>query len=756
MKHFVKSLVIMLLLAMTMVVQAQPSAPKPKRIYITLDVSGSMKGNKYVMANYVAQTIAVFCDEGDLVYVYYLGAKHDITGANGYKRLHIPFDNHNSSGGSTYYEISDLTQFLKDYCPNERYQDWLFIIGDGLWRWGKGSEEYDRTTLKLKETIEGGHLQVCYLQTGDLFTQSSEFTRFLEELNAPTVEIRKSDTTASSVLENSVSFANRILGFSDYPIQMQQASPSCLSFKSEFPLEKFLLTYQSNQMSSDIKVESAGIEGLSVESKVKGNPTTKPLIAQGKPALNGMVWELSGAQTIPANEGVKVCFNQDIDMGHFILYPYVDVNLHVRPWSVAMDTLLEPSLNHFLICDKEDKVLVKMSATDKGGNKFPPPLMRRMEVLLVAGNESHQAHYNEADTTFVVMLPMVEDEVTYYAKVESVGYFSRVTGMQSVRKSALVCPPEWVPLITLSTLMTESVRFDEMMNGDGIGGRIDDSLFRLVSAKGDFDVKTVAGPEFWMVESVGLSVNNDEITLVQKPKHDLCECVFPDTLRYVVTLQSSSGILYEGKLYEGFEIPVVVPVAQRSWKSRCWVFVAAFVGLLLLMIYIHALRKKNRFAKDASIKPVYYDRYGDEVDILGNVPLREDGFGPKLKRWFWPADERNSLYFDAPQVQGIGFVATESYARVNVLKSTIDPTKLLITGYDPEDDRDKSKSVPISNNDKIVVMKDESNEAGYLQFQAGEKRGGGGFRTFTLFLFLAALVAEGFISWLLLQSIFHF
>ena len=47
----------LLLLAMG---QAQSIMQKPKRIYITLDVSGSMKGNKYIMANYAAQSIAVF------------------------------------------------------------------------------------------------------------------------------------------------------------------------------------------------------------------------------------------------------------------------------------------------------------------------------------------------------------------------------------------------------------------------------------------------------------------------------------------------------------------------------------------------------------------------------------------------------------------------------------------------------------------------------------------------------------------------
>ena len=184
-------------------------------------------------------------------------------------------------------------------------------------------------------------------------------------------------------------------------------------------------------------------------------------------------------------------------------------------------------------------------------------------------------------------------------------------------------------------------------------------------------------------------------------------------------------------------------------------FIVSFVGLLLLLVYLRSIRRKYRFAKDASMKPVYYDRNGDVVDILGELPLRSDEFGAKLTRWFWPAAERYTLYCNSPMVQGIEFVATESYAKVNVVKASIDSSKILIRDYDPDDKDDKSKVVPVANNDKIIVMKDESNEAGYLLFQSGEKGGGQGFRMCMSFLLLAAMVAEGVVSWFLIQSVFR-
>ena len=69
MKLIIKTLVVFVLLVGSFASHAQSAAQKPKRIYITLDVSGSMEGNKYLMANYAAQSIAVFSNAEDRVYV---------------------------------------------------------------------------------------------------------------------------------------------------------------------------------------------------------------------------------------------------------------------------------------------------------------------------------------------------------------------------------------------------------------------------------------------------------------------------------------------------------------------------------------------------------------------------------------------------------------------------------------------------------------------------------------------------------------
>ena len=49
------------------------AAEQDKRVFITLDVSGSMQGNKYVLANYTTQMIMTLCGENDEIHLIVYG-----------------------------------------------------------------------------------------------------------------------------------------------------------------------------------------------------------------------------------------------------------------------------------------------------------------------------------------------------------------------------------------------------------------------------------------------------------------------------------------------------------------------------------------------------------------------------------------------------------------------------------------------------------------------------------------------------------
>lgn len=750
MKLFGKVLGFLLLLSISLFCHAEPSSQKAKRIYITLDVSGSMRGNKYVMANYAAQVISVFSNTNDLVYLYYLGSKHELGSSNGYKAIQIPYQNL-PSRKNTYSEISDLTGFVNSYHPDPNYQDWLFIVGDGDWDYNSAKGEYDSTIEKLKNLLRKEQLQVCYLQTGETVGQEFAFTRFLLQQNSPFVDVRKSDTSASSVLENCIYFTNKILGFSNMSVGLQPAGDSCVSFSSEFPLERCLLVCQSDkETTKDLQILSVECSGSVVNVSTKGNPSTKPLVDEG-PVLSGVVWELNSLQTIPANETVKVRFNQKIDSHSLTLYPYVDVAIAMHPWSVNMDTLFEPKPNCFQICDKENRVLVKINITDRYGRKFQPPLMQKMNVKFVTSGTEISASYSSSDTTFSALLPMPDDTVSYLSVVESPGYFIRFSLQQNVMKSGAVCPPDKVPMIELPVQRFGPITFSELKNGESFGGPIDDSLFREIVYSGIFDVVSIQGHDSWMLENASVTAIGDVVTLTQKPISGLCECAFPDSLRYEVVLKSNNGILHDGKLYEGFRIPIVQPIGQRTWWNRCWVYVAMFAGILLFLLYLRAIRKKHRFAMEARVKAVVMDEWGNEKDRKYCHYLRKKGFLPWLLRWFWPADEKNTLSYVNPRVKDISFKAAATSSTILVPTENVDFRKLKIGDYNPEEG--KLKFVKLGDNETIDVQKEGENKEGYLQYISGGKNDGSVFRSINIILTLAALAAEAFVVWVLIKSL---
>ena len=754
MKPFKLLFIILLLQTLVFEGVAQEILQNPKRIYITLDVSGSMNGNKYVMANYAAQTIAVFSNSEDIVKVYYLGKRHDIGSSNGYKQLQIPFSSH--KGTSTYNEISDLSTFLKEYSPDPKYQDWLFIIGDGDWNYSTALAEYEKTTKKLAELFSTQQLQVCYLQTGNNTEITFPFTEFLQKQGSSFIDIRKSDTTAASVLGNCTFFANKILGFSNTSFPLQQESSSCISFCSEFPLDHCILVYQSDKtIANEVKISSVECNKRNISHGVKGNPTTKPLVQPGNKILNGVVWDLTCPQTIPANKAVKICFNQDIKVQSLTLYPYVDVHLRIQPYSIQKDPLTQASPNCFMLCDKENQVLLKISATDKYNHKFAPPLMQKMDVKINVDGKDMDATFSAEDTTFQVIVEMSGDSLSYFSKVESPGYFHRVSPSQTIVKSDQVCPPDKVPLIKLPVHRFKAISFEELLSGTVMDGPVNDSLFLTLIAAGDFDETSVNNPSSRILEKTGISLDGVSIAITQKAKNGMCECAFPDTLRYEVTLRSAKGILYDGKLYEGFIIPVAVPVDRRGWWDRCWVYVIVALSLLVFIIYLIGLLKKNRFKKSGRILEKHLELKGVQwvmTDWKQGRQLRGKGFTAWVKRWLIPfIDERNKLNWTTtpPNAGSITFVAAELKNKVYMTRGSFNASKMRMTSFNPQNKQDKRKLLRV---DPISIYLNGTYN-GELKYESGKQDDEKIFRLIIIILLLAALAAIGFVLFILIKSI---
>ena len=718
-------------------------AQQPKRVFITLDVSKSMEGNKYVMANYTAQLISVFCNDTDVVTLYYLNVKHDLGQGEGYRQLHQRFDQLPDKK-STYHEVADLKQLMADYHPDPKFQDWLFIIGDGDWDWTKAKNDYENTIKDFERFVKTYNINVCYLQTGNTLNKDFAFTQFLDHLGESRIELKRSDTTATSVLGNCTYFANHILGFSNSPIRIDQTDDRSVVFRSEFPLQHFLLLYQSNKVAAnDIQIESVRCGSQELPSKIKGNPTTKPLVRQGQSYMNGAVWEVKADQPIPADQDIRVCFNSSVEKEGLVVYPFVDAQIDLHPWSVANEALPESRSNVFDLCWKENKVKVTLCLTDRHGRKFPSELMRRVNVHYRSGTETLNPRFNEADTSYSIIVAMPDTIVSYYMTLESPGYFDWITETQTVRKTDR-CPIEPVAPIPLPVQYFAPVTFSDLMDGHPFGGRVDDSLFQQLSGLGDFDVQRLERGDDLFDEPTSVSLSGNNLSFTHQPKSSWCECSYPDTLRFQVTVLSSEGVVLGDKRYEGFHIPVAVPVDHRPWLVRCRSLLFIALGLLLFMLYLWAMLKKRRFGKSARIVPSYYNYDGDLVE-QGGSRLRKRGVLPWLKRWLSPRDERVVLYWSHPNTGAMRFLAGDSNKVIHIARSSINPDTMHIPGKQLHKGNDKSAYIRWGANGKIDFVKPNGEPDGRLTFSPGEKKGGAGYRVMLVVLMLAALVAEGFI-----------
>ena len=577
----------------------------------------------------------------------------------------------------------------------------------------------------------------------------------MESLNINGVDIKSSDTTAASVLNNCVYFTNRILGFSSTNVKMNQLDGQTVTFCSEYPLERCLLVYQSRQKASiETKIVSTTCNEEDLSVAVKGNPSTKPLVSPGKSVLNGMVWELSSVKTIPSNDTVKVRFNQDIDIDNLKLYPYVDVALGMCPWSVAMDTLMEFSPNHFYICDKEDEALVKMIATDKYGHKFPPPLMQKMKVKMVNDSDTVDAKYDASDTSFYAVIGMPGKEMSYFSYVESPGYFSRISGKQFLVKNIGVCPPEKVPLITLPPQYFDAVRFGELKNGDTFGGVVDDTLFKKVVSTGAFDNQAVKDlNDYPYAEKVSFSQDSVALSFVQRPNSNWCECAYPDTLCYEVTLVSSKGIVVGDKSYEGFVIPVYVPVDKRLWAVRCKDYLILGIALVLFFVYLVAIKRKKRFKKDAKVTASYMELRGSVVreNTKGSSrKLRKKGFIAWLNRWLNPFGvETRRMDWSVPPAGSITFVAHKSKEKVNIRRSSFNSSKMRMGTFNIAQAKD-GKTIEMTDPIKIYTG---NKYEGQLTYESGGKDDEKKFRLFVVTLIFLSIMILGGVLFVLIKSL---
>lgn len=407
------------------------------------------------------------------------------------------------------------------------------------------------------------------------------------------------------------------------------------------------------------------------------------------------------------------------------------------------------------ICLYEDKALVTIDLDTDEGYKLTRNTLRSCEVTVQANNKTYRATLEKDH--FECEIDILNDTTEYYATITCTHpefdldtepyYFVRTTDCDPKLVQFTEGSPHYAGgLSTLELVKGDKPVDVDFSDPDGVTSGLPDPPESLNLE--DYDIKVDYDGLFIDTVFIGKDGNTLEITPMLRG--DWCDCFIPDTMTFTLRMIPNNGDINATP----YEIPIQIGILQQTvWIGRClWVLIAMGV-LLVFILYLIALMRKNRFKKNAMVTPIYYSYYGNRVDDQGGTKLRKEGVWAWFARWFLPGDERNTLSFASPEAS-LQFVAADSNDVVDIPKDGIN-SNIHISGYNPNNDKNPKEPVTLGNNGRISVLKTDGSEAGYLIFTADDRSDGRSYRILLFLLVVAASVAFLVLFYLMLRGLFY-
>ena len=317
-------------------------------------------------------------------------------------------------------------------------------------------------------------------------------------------------------------------------------------------------------------------------------------------------------------------------------------------------------------------------------------------------------------------------------------------------------------LDTLSEKQTEGILAKNLMKEGNAQAIALDALGNDPAINPD-DYDIIAETDFdFLFDEVSAEIKNDSIIVHLRSKSRFCDCFFPESIPVNVTLTPKNNAATPDGQLKWIVIPLIVPILEREpWLSRClWVIVALLI-LLLVLVYLRALLKKNRFHKYARIKNSYVVEDQSKETERNGKSLRKPGFIAWMNRWFNPfTAEKNTLSFSRPKTGAITFVATESKHRVGISRSSYSPKTMTIPNYSTAMDRaatgKQKKLIDFSSGTAIEIKKTDGHgttRLGHLHFIVQRKDDERGFRILILLLMLLTMAIIVLLTILLIRGL---
>ncbi len=670
-------------------------------MYVTLDVSISMKGDKYNLANYTIQLLTCLLDEKDELYIGIYGCIYKIDLLAQQDQINniqtVKFQKEQKcliSGLNKVYcdndfgytESGDIYAFSRFFKNNNR-ENWLFIVGDGIWN--VDNQHLD----SFSSLLSNSEIKCYHLQTGTSLNETNAFARYLDSRFGDIPQI-KSSTNPGSIIGGCLQISSAILGIGKNGLVIQRKSSKYVVTTSEYSLKKLYVFYQESARLAQIPDLLNTRQGQMGLKTVRSRTITNERIVSGKneKLISGKAWVITAPPNTQIESGKEISleFSNNIN-GTLSIFPVLDLADNEQPPLVKTGIPDKKDGKTWVICPENDSITLRSVLTFSDGKPVPLNLLKNTTFQVLVSNKVFKGKFNNGQ--FDVTIPVYRDTLFYTLEYFDDGYFHYFSEVRRIIRSRN-CQytdngiAEFTGSYSSSDLRKNNclVGYIFLRNGkDSV--ILDVSSYQLV-VKHNHPV---------LFKKINVEADGKIVRMCPERRGYWCDCFIPDTLFLTI-----EGTPLQGNSHNSFTYHIKIPVVKDvSWFKRCKWILITILSLVVFILYLIAILRKIRFPAGAAIKTTY------TTSTLKNLPssrrkLRVKGFPAWLRRWFVPfGTETCSQYYSQPG-KTFRFIASRSPFHVNVDRKSFASHQMTCSAFD---ETDKKPYFALGDGESIDIHK---------------------------------------------------
>ncbi len=518
-----KKNILFILLALISAFSYSEVKAQQKTIYITLDVSGSMEGAKYDLANYSVQVISVLNNKNRVNFIL-LGNTMVLSEPEKYKTIHLDRNNisklakPNTELLRHAREIGTIEIFNGLFDKNNPSQE-IFIIGDGDW------EDIKEIKSDFLQHASTGNLRTTFLEILHKKEETTDFELFLKDNGIG--KIYKVDSN-NSIIAAINTIAEEITGVSALPTTEFIQAENYISFNPEMDILSLLILYQDEAPLNKIpSITSITNNDNQLSFTNLGNPSNEKFQTGKGGLMSSRVYEVNTKMS--AGSSISICFSDKIYSDKLRVFPVIDVRFGNMGISGVIGKTKQLSVYSTGVCRDNETAKINVEFS-QGDTKLSSGSIKKTKVTVISNGKSYPAKFDNG--VFKATIPLTGETTNYRIESELKGYFRLNSGVKSIVKTE--CEPVDEPPLErtkLPALDLGTVTLDEICCNGKVTVQLIDSLTKKSLDPTLFDIKVNTNC-CWLIKDVRIEFREDDfIDLYLESRGCWCNCLTPNDLR---------------------------------------------------------------------------------------------------------------------------------------------------------------------------------------------------------------------------------